>query len=202
MNRDLKKVIVLETNPRSIQRQPENAIIVKKFTGEANDKELVSLIPFLEYIPAMQTKDVREVIKAFEGTHIPTEFAKREAIQRKKFEARLAEERKKHPKSGLGWGAKALGIKPQPSYEGEITFAEALAQGKMIQDIYRERGQREYERFDKMIRTEGPKWLAEEAAMQKKMQEEMMKTMNPLAKLGIVQASPSPTESSPKASDK
>lgn len=200
MNRDPSKVIVLETNPASVQRQPENAIIVKKFEGDSNDKELVSLIPFLEYIPAMRTKDVREVIKAFEGTHIPTEYAKREAIARKRFEAKLEEERKKHPRSGLGWGARALGIKPQPQFEGDITFAEALASGKMIQDIYRERGQREYERFDKLIRTEGPKWLAEEAAMAKKMQEEMMKSMNPMTKLGLSPPSSADGAQSPSPS--
>lgn len=124
-------------------------------------------------------------------------------MQRKKFEARLAEERKKHPKSALSWSTRALGIKPMPQYEGDITFAEALAQGKMIQDIYRERGQREYERFDKLIKTEGPKWLAEEKAMAKKMQEDMMKNMNPLTKLGLAPPEPSSgTESSPPTDKK
>ena len=48
--------------------------------------------------------DVREVLKSFEGTYIPAEFAKREQLLREKFEAQLAEKRKKPKKSigGLG----------------------------------------------------------------------------------------------------
>lgn len=59
----------------------------------------------------------------------------------------------------------------------DITTAEAFAQGKMLQDVARERGQRNYEALEKEIRENGEKWLKEEAAHEKKQQEEGMKQM-------------------------
>lgn len=59
----------------------------------------------------------------------------------------------------------------------DITPAEAFAQGKMLQDLARERGQRNYEALEKEIRENGEKWLKEEAAHEEKQREEGMKQM-------------------------
>jgi mitochondrial import inner membrane translocase subunit TIM50 len=125
----------------------------------------------------MNYDDVRKAIASFAGTHIPTEFAAREAIARRKFEAQMAEERKKRPKSGLGFLSNALGVKNMPMIEGEQSAAEAFAQGKMLQDQARERGQRNYERLEQLIREEGEKWLKEEATHEEMAKQEGMKAM-------------------------
>jgi mitochondrial import inner membrane translocase subunit TIM50 len=179
LNRDLSKVIIIDTDASHTREQPGNAIILPKWKGDPKDKELVSLIPFLEYIPTMGYRDIREVLKTFEGTYIPAEFAKREAIARKKFEEQMAEERKKRPHSGLGVLNKVLGVKSMHMMmePGELTPAEAFAQGKMLQDQARERGQKNYEALEKMIREEGEKWLKEEAAYEEMAKQEGMKAM-------------------------
>jgi len=59
----------------------------------------------------------------------------------------------------------------------EQTPSEAFAQGKMLQDQARERGQRNYELLEKEIRENGEKWLKEEAALEEKAKEEGMKAM-------------------------
>jgi mitochondrial import inner membrane translocase subunit TIM50 len=128
----------------------------------------------------MGYRDVREVLKTFEGTYIPTEFAKRETVARKKFEEQMAEERKRRPHSGPGFFSSALGVKPMNAMmtePGELSPAEAFAQGKMLQDQARERGQRNYEALEKMIREEGEKWLKEEAAHEEMAKREGMKAM-------------------------
>ena len=52
------------------------------------------------------------MLKSFQGTHIPVEYARRESIARKKFQEQLAEERAKRPKrSGVGFLGSALGVK-------------------------------------------------------------------------------------------
>ncbi|KAH0552991.1 hypothetical protein GP486_006812 [Trichoglossum hirsutum] len=184
LNRDLSKVILLDTDPAHAKYQPENAIILPKFAGSPNDKELVSMISFLEYVATMGTTDIRTVLKSFEGTHIPTEFARREAIARAQFQKQLAEERAKRPKrSGMGMLGNALGIKPMGtvmvSSDGtlEQSAAEAFEQGKMMQDIVRERGQKQYELLEKEIRENGEKLLKEWAAEEEKAKEEQMKGM-------------------------
>ncbi len=128
----------------------------------------------------MAYSDVRKAISSFEGQHIPTEFARREAIARKKFQEQVEEEKKKRPKhSGVGFLGNALGIKHQNMMmdPADQTPAEAFAQGKMLQDQARERGQRNYEALEKEIRENGEKWLKEEAALEEKAKEEATKAM-------------------------
>lgn len=186
LNRDLSKVILIDTNSASVRAQPENAIILPKWTGDAKDNELVALIPFLEYIYTMQYGDVRQIMKSFDGKHIPTEFARREAIARAEFQKQLesqgAKKRTPTGKGGMSALGSLLGLKPgsmsvMVSPDGEPNPADEIAKGKMLQDIARERGQRTYEMLEKEIRENGEKWLKEEAAMQEKAQEEAMQSM-------------------------
>ncbi|KAI6251388.1 Mitochondrial import inner membrane translocase subunit TIM50 [Erysiphe necator] len=180
LNRDPSKVIILDTDKAHVKNQPENAIILEPWRGDLNDKELVSLIPFLEYIPTMAYSDVRKALKSFEGKYIPTEFARRETIARKKFQEQLEEEKKRRPKrSILGLIGDTLGIKYQPMMfdPNEQSPAEAFAQGKMLQDQARERGQRNYQILEREIRENGEKWLKEEAALEEKSKEESMKAL-------------------------
>ncbi|KAI1384238.1 NIF-domain-containing protein [Hypoxylon trugodes] len=181
LNRDLSKVIIIDTKAEHVRNQPENAIVLKPWKGDPKDTELVSLIPFLEYIHTMQYKDVRTAIKSFDGKHIPTEFARREAIARAEFQKQYESEKRKR-KSGMGALGGMLGLKPSnmsmmvPA-EGEISPMEAFAQGKMLQDIARERGQRNYQMLEKEIRENGEKWLKEEQLANEKAQAEAVSSM-------------------------
>lgn len=183
MNRDLSKVIIIDTKAAHVQNQPENAIVLPPWKGDAKDTQLVSLIPFLEYIHTMQYKDVRKVLRSFEGKNIPTEFARREAIARAEFNKQLEQERKRASKaSGMATLGSLLGLKPSKMsmmvpVDGEQSQSEAFAQGKMLQDIARERGQRNYELLEKEIRENGEKWLKDEQAAQEKAQAEAMSSM-------------------------
>lgn len=179
LNRPLNKVIHIDTDPAHARLQPENAIILPKWKGTPNDKDLVSFIPFLEFIAAMETPDVRRTLESFSGTHIPTEYARREALAREKFDAQRKEELSRR-RGGKGpsflsnlFGA---GAPPQPSGL-ETSVSEAFEQGKTYMDLVRERGQKQYEFLDKEIRENGHKWLAEMAAEEKKAQDEMYKNV-------------------------
>lgn len=177
LNRDLTKVILIDTKEEHARLQPENAVVLDKWTGDPKDKTLVALIPFLEYIAGMGVEDVRPVLKSFEGTTIPIEFAKREKAMRERFEKELAEEKKKRPSLGIGSFASALGLKSTRTLDGEQSPSEGLAQGKMLWDQIRERGQKNYELIEKEIRENGEKWLAEMAAEEEKARQEQMKSM-------------------------
>lgn len=130
----------------------------------------------------MQYPDVRKVLRAFEGKHIPTEFARREAIARKEFNAQLAAKTKHSKPSGFGALSSALGLKPSNmsmtvAPEGEQNPNEAFSQGKMLQDIARERGQRQYELLERDIRTHGEAVLKEQKEAFEKAQKEAMENM-------------------------
>jgi import inner membrane translocase subunit TIM50 len=128
----------------------------------------------------MQYSDVRKVIKSFEGTHIPTEFARREALARAEHNKRI--QAKSSRGGGMSWLSSHLGLKPSNmslmvAPEGEENPTEAFAKGKMIQDIARERGIRNYLMLEEEIRKNGEKWLKEEQEAMEKAQKEAMKTM-------------------------
>jgi import inner membrane translocase subunit TIM50 len=139
----------------------------------------VELIPYLEHIAAIGVPDVRTSLKAYEGKHIPTEFAHRLERARADFNKQLEADKAKRGKRSAGnLLSGALGIKPQGgmTYDGQTRVADELAQGKMLADQIRENGIKSYERIEKEIRENGEKWLAEEKEMEKKMMAEQMKT--------------------------
>lgn len=185
LNRELSKTIIIDTKKEHVQLQPENAILLPKWSGAQADphtKDLVALIPFLEYVATSGTADIRPILKSYEGSHIPTEYAKREARAREAFDKRLDEEKKKRGKFGSAAGglSSMLGFKPGNTLmqvPGEPTLAESLAAGKMPSDIVRERGQRQYLLLEKEIRENGETWLKEREAEEKKMMEEATKSM-------------------------
>jgi mitochondrial import inner membrane translocase subunit TIM50 len=92
------------------------------------------------------------------------------------------ESAKKSKPSGIGALSNMLGLTSssvgfRPTLEGEQDHGEAFAQGKMIQDIARERGQRYYEMLEKDLRENGEKYLKEEQAFNEKQQKEAMDSM-------------------------
>jgi import inner membrane translocase subunit TIM50 len=63
------------------------------------------------------------------------------------------------------------------TFDGAHSVAEGLAEGKMLADQIRESGIKRYQELEKEIRENGAKWLKEEAELEKKMQQEQMKSM-------------------------
>ena len=163
------------------KNQPENAIILPPWKGDPQDKELVGYIPFLEYIATMGIADVRAALSSFDGSHIPTEYARREALLREQLAQDVAAAQgRRASRFNLGrLIAAALGIKPQGGLvtDDGKSVGEALAEGKMLQDQIRERGMRQYEALEREIREKGESWLKEEKELEAKMQADQMRSM-------------------------
>jgi import inner membrane translocase subunit TIM50 len=66
LNRDLSKVIMLDTNAEHSSLQPENAIVIKPWEGKGGERGLVDLIPFLEceQISPGLVSDIKRWIRA------------------------------------------------------------------------------------------------------------------------------------------
>ena len=176
LNRDLKKVIIVDTDGHHVKNQPENAIVLPKWNGDPKDQTLIQMIPFLEYVATMGFEDSRTVLKSFEGKYVPVEFARREKLLREKFEAQQAEKNKgRKPKKSSSFGLGSLFKQQSP--DGMPSSEDAMAEGKMLWDVIRERGQRTYLELEKKIKDEGEKWLKEREEEEKRMQEEAMKNM-------------------------
>jgi len=97
LNRDLKKVIVVDWNPKTIEENPENALILPKWSGEIGDRSLISLAQFLQEISSSDVDDVREVLTYYRQFDDPIE-AFRENQRKLEETSRLEEERKQKEK--------------------------------------------------------------------------------------------------------
>ncbi|KAJ4471462.1 import inner membrane translocase subunit tim-50 [Lentinula aciculospora] len=84
LNRDLSKVILLDTHPEHAATHPENSVIIPGWKGDPKDNGLVAMIPFLESIAIYKPTDVRPILTAYHGKNIPLEYAKREAEGKQK----------------------------------------------------------------------------------------------------------------------
>ncbi|XP_068144100.1 CTD nuclear envelope phosphatase 1 [Drosophila tropicalis] len=60
VNEDLCSTIIIDNSPNAYRDFPENAIPIKAFIYDPNDKELVKLLPFLDALRF--TKDVRTIL--------------------------------------------------------------------------------------------------------------------------------------------
>jgi len=48
LNRDIKDIIYLDFDDSKVQFHPDNALILPKWEGDRNDRELYDIMPFLE----------------------------------------------------------------------------------------------------------------------------------------------------------
>ncbi|KRX00168.1 HAD-like domain [Pseudocohnilembus persalinus] len=88
LNRDLSKVIVIDKNPEMLKYHTDNGIFLPKFEGDQNDKELLRLLPFIQYLGSPQVKDVRKEISKYGNYDPASQYleelkAKQQVIQKK-----------------------------------------------------------------------------------------------------------------------
>ncbi|XP_014280128.1 mitochondrial import inner membrane translocase subunit TIM50-C [Halyomorpha halys] len=94
LNRDLKKVIVVDWNSSSVKLHPTNAFLIPKWNGNDDDTTLVDLAAFLRTIAANEVEDVRDVLAYYREFENPIEAFREN--QRRLLEQ--MEEREKHNK--------------------------------------------------------------------------------------------------------
>lgn len=172
LNRDLGKTIIVDADPDAYSLQPDNAVALKPWKGDPNDQQLVKLIPFLEWLASQPIKDVRPILKTFEGSDVPEEYARREAHARKLFEENWKKEYEKNVSGN--WAAKFLGIAPQ-----------IPPTPMMPQDYIRQEGQKGYEAFQKYLQENGQKMLEEEKQREKELINSQKFTLKKIATEGM-----------------
>ncbi|OCF72346.1 mitochondrial import inner membrane translocase subunit TIM50 [Kwoniella mangroviensis CBS 8886] len=166
LNRDLSKVILLDTNSEHAELQPENSIIIKPWNGQPRDKGLVEMIPFLESIGIFNPADVRPILKAYEGKNIPVEYAKKEAEAKQKA---IEEWERMHPSAisgaGSGWLSSMFGSVAAPGQTRPNQPMTYLEQKRaQAQKIYQE--EQKYwaehaDEFKKLIEEDKQRQIAE-----------------------------------------
>ncbi|XP_064402873.1 mitochondrial import inner membrane translocase subunit TIM50-A-like isoform X2 [Halichondria panicea] len=67
LNRPLNRVIIVDTNSKSVKFHKDNSIIMEKWTGDVDDKTLWELIPLLQTIAVNEVDDVRHVLNFYKA---------------------------------------------------------------------------------------------------------------------------------------
>ncbi|KAG5898463.1 hypothetical protein JTB14_015470 [Gonioctena quinquepunctata] len=71
LNRDLKRVIVVDWNSLSLKFQPDNHLKIPRWKGENEDLTLVDLTAFLKTIAQTEIEDVRDVLRFYKQFEDP-----------------------------------------------------------------------------------------------------------------------------------
>merc|ERR1719334_1738510 len=93
LNRDLRKVIVLDWDENTVSQNRDNALILKKWDGDNTDRTLIGLAQLLHEIKDSGLEDVRDVLTYYRQFDDPIE-AFRENQRKLEEELKLEEERK------------------------------------------------------------------------------------------------------------
>jgi import inner membrane translocase subunit TIM50 len=65
LNRNMKNIVCIDVDMKNVIRTPNNAIILPKFDGDVNDKELLQIVQFLKDLARPSVKDVRTEIEKY-----------------------------------------------------------------------------------------------------------------------------------------
>ena len=97
LNRDLKKVIVIDWNSNSTKLHPENTFNIARWVGNDDDTQLYDLVSFLKTLATADVDDVREVLIYYRQFDDPIEQFREN--QRKLLEQMQQKEREEQMKS-------------------------------------------------------------------------------------------------------
>ncbi|KZT72401.1 NIF-domain-containing protein [Daedalea quercina L-15889] len=164
LNRDLSKVVVLDVHPEHVSAQPENAIIMPKWSGDPKDRGLIAMIPFLESIGIFKPPDVRPILGAYHGKDIPLEYAKKEAEMKQKHVEEWEHGRKGLPTNSFtlsnlfGGSGQAHSSPIPPTYleqkrrEAQLQYQEEQAYIRANKDNFEKLLKEEQEAMDREMR--------------------------------------------------
>ena len=85
LNRPLERVLLLTTDAKAAQLQPENALVIKPWDLDPNDTTLLDMLPFLESVVRRNAPDTRVVLTSYSqemqstGKDVATIFRERSA---------------------------------------------------------------------------------------------------------------------------
>jgi Dullard-like phosphatase family protein len=137
LNRDLKKIIVLDSNKSSYKKFENNIILINEWDGKKSDKELLKLIPFFECMAITLPNDIRPVIKSYSGKKLSDAFIEHQNILREKFNEQNKDILRKREE-------KKLNIHSDNSSSNGIVNALFGGRSRMIQEVQPEE-EEEYE---------------------------------------------------------
>ncbi|XP_031638584.1 mitochondrial import inner membrane translocase subunit TIM50-C [Contarinia nasturtii] len=112
LNRDLKRVIVIDWDPNSTKLHPENTFHVERWNGNDDDLSLLELVSFLKTVSSADVDDVRDVLQYYKQFDNPlAKFKENQQILLQQMQERELEEKNAPPSPVKKWTPSFLGRK-------------------------------------------------------------------------------------------
>ncbi|XP_063901783.1 uncharacterized protein LOC135121394 [Zophobas morio] len=80
LNRDLSKVVLVDTDESHYAFTPENGLCLPRWDGSADDKTLIELLPFFEALALSDLGDLRPTLSHYAGKDFHSEFIKNQRL--------------------------------------------------------------------------------------------------------------------------
>lgn len=101
INRDLKKVIVIDWNSQSVKFHSDNLFAIDRWKGNDDDNTLVDLTAFLKTIAQTDIDDVREVLRFYKQFDNPVAIFKQKQIEYLEQQKQKDDKPATHPKESV-----------------------------------------------------------------------------------------------------
>uniref|UniRef100_D3TQJ3 Mitochondrial import inner membrane translocase subunit TIM50 n=1 Tax=Glossina morsitans morsitans TaxID=37546 RepID=D3TQJ3_GLOMM len=110
LNRDLKRVIVVDWDPNATQMHPDNTFNIPRWSGNDDDTQLMDLISFLKTIATSEVDDVRDVLHYYRQFNDPiAQFRENQRKLLAQMQEREREEQAKAKPIVKNWTRSFLG---------------------------------------------------------------------------------------------
>lgn len=113
LNRDLSKVVLIDTSDSHYSYTPDNGITIPKWDGNPNDRTLFDLMEFFETMATSGIHDFRPVLKFYKGKDVVATFKERQH----KLKLQLEMSRNMNRGHG-GWGSNSSSKGSSSSFFG------------------------------------------------------------------------------------
>ncbi|PVU96928.1 hypothetical protein BB561_000874 [Smittium simulii] len=168
LNRDLSKVILLDTDPEDYSSHQENSIKVPTFKGDPSDTWLLRAAPLFEYIYMIEAPDVRQVLEKHKDGDVVENYNKWEESVIKQLKDDWENKNKNKPSDNsiqsylgyaLGFHVETQKEVPLPQFvqlRNTMRKSFEAQNAQMIKYILAEK--REFEENNKKLMSESTVW--------------------------------------------
>eukprot|EP00124_Ichthyophonus_hoferi_P004010 Ihof_evm2s395 gene=Ihof_evmTU2s395 len=116
LNRDLSKVIMIDTHSDNYSLTPCNGIALDPWNGSSDDNTLVELLPFFVMMATTGLEDVRPVLSYYQGKNVVQTYKdNQKLIMQREEESKKAALQKKATKSKFGFLSSFAPVSSEPA---------------------------------------------------------------------------------------
>lgn len=144
LNRELRRVVMLDTDAKHCELNPDNCLVIPEWDGNPDDTTLIDLVSFFQILATTGVDDVRPIVDYYKGKDLVKTFKENQAALREAELRAAQEEQERQAKKGFRLFGKApapAGVDPQREAElrAQILREEEELRKKAVEEEVRKK---------------------------------------------------------------